>query len=170
MTASQSRRIRDTSRKLKSLDVEQANCAAIPRTLDIRKRSDTRPDEGKGDNQCEQGRGQTERDGYGAGDDDDKNRVQTTNDEPDDVNDSQALTGGDIRNTGNVQRASASCHKIGQISSSCQCSCCPMANPPVADLKRVQRIRRYLMGRPRAECLFHGQQRVELEVYSDADW
>ena len=66
--------------------------------MEIRKRSDTRRDEGKGDNQCEQGRGQTERDGNGAGydDDDDKNRVQTTNDEPDDVNDSQALTGGDV--------------------------------------------------------------------------
>ena len=31
-----------------------------------------------------------------AGDGDDKNRVQMTNDERDDVNDSLALTGGDI--------------------------------------------------------------------------
>ena len=39
-----------------------------------------------------------------------------------------------------------------------------------SDFEWVKRIRRYLVGRPRSECLFHWQQRGELEVYSDADW
>ena len=42
------------------------------------------------------GQRQTKHDWDDAGDGEDKNRVQMTEDERDDVNDSQALTGGDI--------------------------------------------------------------------------
>ena len=48
--------------------------------------------------------------------------------------------------------------------------CCAMANPSASDLERVKRIGRYLVVKPRAECLFHWQQSGELEAYSDADW
>ena len=49
------------------------------------------------ENQCEQGQCQTKHDWDGAGDGDDKNRAQMTNDERNDMNDSQALSGGDIK-------------------------------------------------------------------------
>ena len=45
-----------------------------------------------------------------------------------------------------------------------------MANPSVSDMERVKRIGRYLVEKPRAECLFHWQQSVELEAHSDAEW
>ena len=47
--------------------------------------------------------------------------------------------------------------------------CCSMANPSASDVERVQRIGRYLVEKPRAECLLHWQQSGELEAYSDAD-
>ena len=47
-----------------------------------------------GENQCEQV--PTKHDWDDAGEGDDKNRVQMTNDERDEENDTQALTGGDI--------------------------------------------------------------------------
>ena len=37
-------------------------------------------------------------------------------------------------------------------------------------MERVKRVGRYLVGKPRAVCLFRWQQRGELEAYSDADW
>ena len=49
-----------------------------------------------GENQCEQGQCRTKDDWDDVGDGDDKNRVQMTNDEGNDRNDSQALTGSDI--------------------------------------------------------------------------
>ena len=82
-----------------------------------------------------------------------------------DVNDSQALTGGDITKyrepVARISFLSKDRPDLKFVS---------MLMPVVADLNLVQRIRRYFMGRPRAECLFHGQQRGELEMYSDADW
>ena len=47
--------------------------------------------------------------------------------------------------------------------------CCSMANPSASDVERVKRIGRYLLEKPRAECLLHWQQSGELEAYSDAD-
>ena len=47
---------------------------------------------------------------------------------------------------------------------------CPMPKPSVSDMERVKRIDgRYLVVKPRAECLFRRQQRGELDAYSDAD-
>ena len=43
------------------------------------------------------------------------------------------------------------------------------SNPSVSDMERVKRIGRYLVGKPRAQCLFHRQESGELETYSDAD-
>ena len=48
--------------------------------------------------------------------------------------------------------------------------CCAMANQSVCDMERVKRIGRYLVGKPRVECLFHWLQSGELEACSDADW
>ena len=81
--------------KLEDLELEQANHAATPRTVD-KKEGNARSDGSKGKNQCEQGQCQTEHDWDDASGGDDKNRVQITNDERDDAIDSQALTGGDI--------------------------------------------------------------------------
>ena len=39
----------------------------------------------------------------------------------------------------------------------------------MSDLE-VKRTGRYLVGMPRADCLFHLQQSGELEACSDADW
>ena len=72
---------------------------------------------------CEQEQRQTKHDWDGAGDGEDQNSVQMTNDERDDTNDSQALTAGDITEyTALVPRISF-CHKIDQISSLRQCMC-----------------------------------------------
>ena len=38
------------------------------------------------------------------------------------------------------------------------------------DMERVKRIRRYLVGKPRAKCWFRWQQSGGLEAYSDAGW
>ena len=48
--------------------------------------------------------------------------------------------------------------------------CCAMENPSVCGMERVTRIGRYLVVKPRVECLFHWLQSGELEVCSDADW
>ena len=61
-----------------------------------KKKDNARSVEGKWENHREQRQCQTKHDWNDAGDGDDKNRVQMTNDERDDANDSQALTGGDI--------------------------------------------------------------------------
>ena len=80
-----------------------------------------RSDGRKGENQCEQGQRQTKHDWDNTGDGDDKNRVQMTNNERDNANDSQALTVVTSRSTEHLWRASDTCHKIDQISSWRQC-------------------------------------------------
>ena len=45
-----------------------------------------------------------------------------------------------------------------------------MAKPTMRDMERVERIRRYFVGKPRARCWFCWQQSGELEANSDADW
>ena len=91
-----------------------------------------------------------------------------TNDERNDMNDSQALTGGDTTKC----RAFVSTHQLlvtmPTRSASMQV-CCEMANPSVSDMERIKRIGKYLVGKPCAECLSHWQQSGELEAYSDAD-
>ena len=82
-----------------------------------------------------------------AGDGDDKNRVQMTNDERDerdDTNDSQALTVGDIT------KHRALVARINYLSQ----------DRP--DLKFAAAQVRWHVGKPRAECLFHWQQSGEL--------
>ena len=83
-----------------------------------------------------------------------------TNDERDDANDSQALTGGDITKY-RALVASVTCHKTDQISSLRQC-------------KKVVRWQTHQCltwnGSTGPECLFHWQQGGELEAYSDGDW
>ena len=79
------------------------------------------------------------------------------NDQRDDTDDSQALTGGDIaKYRALVARISlATCHQIDQ-----KCAVLRQ-NTSASDMESVD-------GKPRAECLFHWQQRGELEAYSDA--
>ena len=102
------------------------------------------------------GQRQTKHDWDGAGDGD-KNRVQMTNDERDDANDSQALTGG------NITKFRALAGRIRYLSQA-------MANPSASDLERVKRIGRYIVETPRVESLFHGQQSGEVVAYSYVDW
>ena len=64
--------------------------------MDKKSENKATSDGSKAEDQCEQEQRQTKDDWDDAGDADDKNRVQMTNDERDDANDSQALTGGDI--------------------------------------------------------------------------
>ena len=100
---------------LKDLELEQANHAASPCSVDKNNENN------EGENQCEQRQRQTKLEWNDAGDGDDKNRVQKTNDERDerdDTNDSQALTGGDItKYRAHSWYASVTCHKNDQISS-----------------------------------------------------
>ena len=81
---------------VKDHELEQANHAATPCNMDKKKENNARSDGSKGENQCEQGQRRTKHDWDDAGDGDDKNRVQMTNDERDDAKNSQALTGGDV--------------------------------------------------------------------------
>ena len=91
-------------------------------------------------------------DGDDAGDGDDKNRVQMTNDERDDANDSQALTGCDITKYRElVARISDLSQDRPDVKFAAMQVCCAMANPSASDLERVKRIGRYLVGKPRAE-------------------
>ena len=89
-----------------------------------------------------------------------------------DTNDSQAVTGGDITK----YRTLCGTHQVF-VTRSSRSQVCGIAkydvwwqNSSASDLERVKRIGRYLVGKPRAECLFHWQQSGELEACSDADW
>ena len=86
-----------------------------------------------------------------------------TNDERDDTNDSQALTGGDItKYRALVARISYLTQDRPDLKFAAMQVCCAMAKPSASDPHRVKRIGRYLVGKPRAECLFHWQQSGEL--------
>ena len=118
-----------------------------------------------------QGQCQNRRDWDDAGEGDGKNRVQMTNDEHNDVNDSEALAGGDITKCrAPVARISYLSQDRPDLKFASMQVCCAMAHPSVSDLAQVKRIGRYLVVAPRAECLFRWQQHGELEAYSDADW
>ena len=94
-----------------------------------------------------------------------------TTDERHDVNDSQAITGGDItKHRALVARISSLSQVRQDFKFASMQVCCAMAKPSVSDMERVKRIGRYFVGKPRAECLFHWQQSGELKAYSDADW
>ena len=84
-TVSRSRRPRD-------LDLEQANHAATPCNMVKKNENNAANDGSKGSHPCEQRQLQTKHKWKDARDGDDKNRVQVTNDERDDANDSQALS------------------------------------------------------------------------------
>ena len=85
--------------------------------------------------------------------------MQTTGDERDDVNDSQALTGGDItKYRALVARISYLSQGRPDLKFAAMRVCCAMANPSASDLERVKRIRRYLVEKPRARCLFHAAE------------
>ena len=87
-----------------------------------KKEDKARSDGSKGENQCEQGQRQTKHDWDDAGDGDDENSVQMTNDERDDANDSEALRGGDLTKfRAFVARISYLSQDIDQISSLRQC-------------------------------------------------
>ena len=82
-----------------------------------------------------------------------------TNDERDDTNDSQALKGVNItKYRALVARISYLSRDRSDLKFAAMQVCCAMANPSASDLERVKRIGRYLMEKPRAECLFHWQQ------------
>ena len=127
--------------------------------------------EARGKDQREQRRRQTKHAWDDAGDGDDKNRVQTTNDERDDTNDSQALTGGDItKYRALVARTSYLSQDRPDLKFASVQACCAMGNPSMRDMERVKRIGRHLAGKPKAKCWFRWQQSGELEACSDAEW
>ena len=69
---------------------------------------------------------------------DDENRVQMTNDERDDANDSQALTGGDIKKyRAFVARTSYLSQDRSDLKLAAMQVCCAMANPSASSLERV---------------------------------
>ena len=89
----------------------------------------------------------------------------------DDANDSQALTGGDItRYIALVARISYLSQDRTDLKFASMQVCCAMAKPPVRDMERVKRTRRYFAGKPRAMCWFRWQESADLEGYADADW
>ena len=89
-----------------------------------------------------------------------------TNDERNDANNTQALTGGDItKYRALVARISFLSQDQPDLKFAAVQVCCAVAHP-----ERVKRVGRYLVGKPRPECLFHWQQSGELGAYSDADW
>ena len=89
------------------------------------------------------------------------------NDDPD----SQALTNGDItRSRALVARISYLSQDRPDLKFASMQVCCAMAKPTMRDMERVERIGRYLVGKPRARRWFRWQQSGELEAYSDADW
>ena len=80
-----------------------------------------------------------------------------TNDEHDDVNNSQALTHGDItKYRALVARISYLSQDRPDLKFAAMQVCCPMANPSASDLEWVKRIGRYVVVKPRAECKFTG--------------
>ena len=100
---------------------------------------------------CHQGRSRRHHDRGGqrqtkhgwddAGDGDDKNRVQMINDERDDANDSQALTGGDItKYRARVARISHLSHDRLDLKFAAMQVCCAMAKP----MEWAKRVGRYL--------------------------
>ena len=102
----------------------------------------------------------------GMGDGDGRNRPQMASD---DVNDSQALTGGDITmHRVRVARISY----LSQDRSDLKCGsmqvCCAMAKPSTRDMERVKRIGRYLL-RSRGRRAASAGGRV-VSWNSDADW
>ena len=89
----------------------------------------------------------------------------------DDDNDSPALAGGSIpRYRALAARISYLSQDRPDLKFASMQVCCAMARPTMRDMERVKRIRRYLVGRPRARCWFRWQQSGELEAHSDADW
>ena len=119
-------------------------------------------------NRCGRGQTQTEHEWDDVNDVDCKDKPQMTDD---DDNDSQALTGGDIkRYRAVVARISYLSQDRPDLKLASMQVCCAMAKPSVRDMERVKRIGRYLARKPRAKCWFRWQQSGELEAYSDADW
>ena len=151
--------------------MEQAHHAATPCNVDKKIENNAGSDGSKWEKQCERGQRQTKHDWDAGGDTDDKNRVDMTNDERDDTNDSQVLTGGDITKYKTlVARISYPSHDRPDLKFAAMQVCFAMANPSACDLERVKRIGRYLAEKPRAECLFSWQQSGELVAYSNANW
>ena len=151
VTASQSRRIRDTSERLKDLELELANHSASPCAVDRKDEGGARSDESKEENrrgrrqtQIKQGRGEVN-----AGEDRDRPPMAD-----DDADDSQALT----RHRALVARISYLSQDRPDLKFASMQVCCAVAKPSVRDMERVKRIGRYLAGKPRAKCWFRWQQ------------
>ena len=100
-----------------------------------------------------------------VGDRDDKNRVQMTNDKRDDVNDSRAGTSDDItKDRARVARISYLSQGRPHLKFASMQVFFARANPSVHDMERVKRIGRYLVGKLRAECLFHWQREIHSTI------
>ena len=155
---------------MKDLKLEQANPAATPCNVDKKNENTAGSNGSKEEKQLEQGQRQIEHDWDDAGDGEDENKLQMTNDERDDTNDSHALTGGDIT------KCRALVARISYLPQNrpdlkfVATQVFAKASPSVSDLERVKKIGKYLVGKPREECLFRWQQTDELEAYPDADW
>ena len=97
-----------------------------------------------------------------AGDGDDKNRVQMTNDERDDANDSQALTGGDItKYRALVARISHLSQDQPGLHIAAMQVCCAMANPSASGLGTRQEDWKVSRG---------GSREAEVLVPLAAEW
>ena len=153
---------------LKDLELERANHSATPCVVERKDEGGARRDESKGENRCGQGQTQIKHERDDMNDGDDRDRLQMADD---DVNDSQALTSGDItRYRAHVARITHLSQDRPDLKFASMQVCCAIAKPSVRDMERVKRIGRYLAGKPRAQCWFRWQQSGELEAYSDVDW
>ena len=104
--------------------------------MDEKNENNAGSDGNTGEN-CAQGQRQIKHDGDGAGDGDDKNRVQMTTDERDDTNDSQAPTGGDImKYRALVARISYLSQDRPDLTFAAMQVCCAMANPSASGGER----------------------------------
>ena len=154
---------------LKDVELEQTSHAATPCYVE-KSENIARSDGSNGENQCEQ-EDCPKPNAIGmmrVGDD--KNGVQMTNvtnvSTRTTVKHSQVVTS---RSTEQLWRASVLCHKIDQILSLRQCRSVVRWQTGQLLMERVRKIGRYLVERPRAECLFRWQQSGELEAYPDSD-
>ena len=136
--------------------------------MERKNQGNARSVESASENRRGQGQTQTKQEWDGMSGGDDRDRPQMAGD---DASDSQPLTGGDItKYRAHVTRISYLSQDRPDLKFVSMQVCRAMASPSVRDMEGVERIERYLAGKPRALCLFRWQQRIVLEAYSDADW
>ena len=139
---------------LKDLELEQANPAATPCNVDKKNENTAGSDGSKGGTHLNKGSNRSTTTGTMRVMVP-RTKIPMTNDERDDTNYSQTLTGSETtKYTALVARISCLSQDRPDLKFASLQECCAMASPSRSDLERVKRIGRYLVGTPRAERLF----------------